>query len=137
MACSLTCRSAPTTPPDEFEERAKQIEQEETQRLETAPPTDAPAGLLESAGCEHLREWQRGIDGLLAGHSFHPLAEVSSGWNFTRPNQTVLVPAAGAGDAHFAHGMCKACYLEFIQVSSFAGCGMGWGWGGTAQARAQ
>lgn len=55
----LTCL-APTHPSsfisDEFEERAKQIEHEETQRLESAPPTDAPAGLLESAGCEHLRE---------------------------------------------------------------------------------
>ena len=42
---------------EEFEERAKQIDLEEQQRLEAAEPTEAPAGLLESAGCEHLSEW--------------------------------------------------------------------------------
>lgn len=41
---------------EEFEERAKQIDHEEQQRLESAVPVEQPAGLLESAGCEHLRE---------------------------------------------------------------------------------
>lgn len=36
---------------------------------------------------------------------------------------------AGAGDAHFAHGMCKACYLEFIQVGRW----MNWSGGGETE----
>lgn len=62
---------------EEFEERAKQIDHEEQQRLESAVPVEQPAGLLESAGCEHLR----------------------------------------MGEAHFAHAMCRACYLDFIQTT--------------------
>lgn len=41
---------------EEFEERAKQIEHEEQERLDNALPAAQPVGLLESAGCEHLRE---------------------------------------------------------------------------------
>ncbi|KAL4445344.1 hypothetical protein ABPG77_011169 [Micractinium sp. CCAP 211/92] len=62
---------------EEFEERAKQIEHEEQERLDNALPAAQPVGLLESAGCEHLR----------------------------------------MGEAHFAHAMCRACYLEFIQTT--------------------
>ncbi|KAL4428055.1 hypothetical protein ABPG75_002144 [Micractinium tetrahymenae] len=62
---------------EEFEERAKQIESEEQERLDRALPAAQPAGLLESAGCEHLR----------------------------------------MGEAHFAHAMCRACYLDFIETT--------------------
>ena len=47
------CSLSPPLVAEEFEERAKQIDLEEQQRLEAAEPTEAPAGLLESAGCEH------------------------------------------------------------------------------------
>lgn len=52
---SSTSASAYTA--DEFEERVKQIEADETERLEAAQPVE-PVGLLESTGCEHLREWR-------------------------------------------------------------------------------
>jgi hypothetical protein len=43
-------------PADEFEARAKQIDDDVKHRLEAAVPEAQPAGLLESAGCEHLSE---------------------------------------------------------------------------------
>ncbi|KAL4858728.1 Transcription factor IIIB subunit [Chlorella vulgaris] len=47
--------SASTFTATEFEQRAKQIDDQEKSRLEAALPTDAPTGLLEASGCEHLR----------------------------------------------------------------------------------
>ncbi len=52
---SSTSASAYTA--DEFEERVKQIEAEEAKQLAAAQPAEQPVGLLDSAGCEHMREW--------------------------------------------------------------------------------
>jgi transcription factor IIIB subunit 2 len=72
---SSTSASAYTA--DEFDARAREIEAQESAALEAAQPAEAPVGLLEGGGCEHLR----------------------------------------MGEAHFAHAMCRACYLEFMQAS--------------------
>lgn len=93
LACHLP---PPPSSADEFEERAKQIEAEEAARLEAAAPTAAPAGLLESAGCEHLREWLGGYWG--------------SGRN---RSGTALLPHAAASDG-------AACYMTAAAATSCA-----------------
>lgn len=115
---------------DEFEERAKQIDHEETQRLESAAPAETPAGLLESAGCEHLSE--QAFGGLVAQPVALPaclsgcVAELWPGPPLpAQPTPPAAAAAcAGAGEAHFAHAMCKACYLEFMQVGRWGAWGV-------------
>ena len=101
---------------DEFVEAAKAIEADEKARLDAAAPAAEPAGLLDSAGCEHLSE--PGARGGGAGQWPRRLTRVG----LTRGPAYAPPPAAGArSQAHFAHGMCKDCYLEFLVVS-------GWCW---------
>jgi hypothetical protein len=70
---SSTSASAYTA--DEFDARAREIEAQESAALEAAQPAEAPVGLLEGGGCEHLREPGGGVcvcfKGGGGGDAFH------------------------------------------------------------------
>lgn len=152
--------------------------------MEQALPAAQPVGLLESAGCEHLREHaaalagERGVGGWRVvvggsvwvgggaggalptpwdtavgvkeaanpgpasmeaggGANLHARRNTSwacvpGGWpalgagrrsSASPPPCCPSLPCccAGMGEAHFAHAMCRACYLDFIQVEPWAG----------------
>ena len=87
---ALPC-PAPPYPADEVEARAQEIEDDDKQRLEAAVPEAQPAGLLESAGCEHLSESAEPepvqcsavapgalVCPICVGESFWPTSELSS-----------------------------------------------------------